>query len=113
MRNVYDFQQSSSAGLNAACVVAHKSTGDPEKCIFAQWTTKHIKTPTWPLQSEYDAWQTGNVMGGGNATTQVMLWEASCALGVVVTCMGSNMSNSLVDRRARGAFLIAHLLALV
>ena len=55
MRNVYDFQQSSSAGLNAACVAAHTATGDANKCIFAQWSSAHIKTPTFPLQSQYDA----------------------------------------------------------
>jgi len=60
MRNVYRFQESSAAGLNAACVAAHKS--DPEKCILAQWASEHIKTPIFPLQSEYDAWQTGNVL---------------------------------------------------
>eukprot|EP00928_Gymnodinium_smaydae_P004994 TRINITY_DN11718_c0_g2_i1.p1 TRINITY_DN11718_c0_g2~~TRINITY_DN11718_c0_g2_i1.p1 ORF type:complete len:415 (-),score=66.56 TRINITY_DN11718_c0_g2_i1:105-1349(-) len=62
MRNVYHFQQSSPAGLNAACVAAHPS--DPEKCIFAQWTSEHIRTPLFPLQSVYDAWQTGNVLEG-------------------------------------------------
>merc|ERR1712137_1099627 len=60
MRNVYKFQHSSPAGLNAACVASHKS--DPEKCILAQWASEHIKTPTFPLQSVYDAWQTGNVL---------------------------------------------------
>lgn len=69
MRNVFKFQQSSANGLNAACFSAHTSAGDPEKCIFAQWTSEHIKTPTFPLQSVYDSWQTGNVMGGGNNPT--------------------------------------------
>merc|ERR1712232_929699 len=68
MRNVYKFQESSAAGLNAACVMAHG--GNPENCIFAQWSSQHIKTPTFPLQSVYDSWQTGNVMGGGDAATQ-------------------------------------------
>lgn len=66
MRNVFKFQESSSNGLNAACVATHETTGDPEKCIFAQWASAHIKTPTFPLQSEYDSWQTGNVMGKGD-----------------------------------------------
>merc|ERR1712216_851935 len=39
MRNVYRFQESSAAGLNAACVAARKSTSDPEKCILAQWAS--------------------------------------------------------------------------
>jgi hypothetical protein len=49
-RNVYAFQQPSAAGLNAQCVAAHTASGDPEKCIFAQWTSQHIATPTFPLQ---------------------------------------------------------------
>ena len=74
MRNVYKFQQSSSAGLNAACVEAHKGDeGGSWKCIFAQWSAAHIKTPTFPMQSQYDSWQSGNVMGGfdpgGNVNT--------------------------------------------
>jgi hypothetical protein len=70
MRNVFHFQESSAAGLNAACFAAHAHTGDPEKCIFAQWSSAHIKTPTFPLQSIYDSWQTGNVMGRDKATVQ-------------------------------------------
>lgn len=70
MRNVFAFQESSAKGLNAACLAAHTATGDPEKCIFAQWTSEHIKTPTFPLQSVYDSWQTDNVMAGGGPATQ-------------------------------------------
>jgi hypothetical protein len=67
MQNVYKFQESSSEGLNAACVDAHKNEpGGAWKCIFAQWTSEHIKTPTFPMQSQYDAWQTGNVMGAAD-----------------------------------------------
>lgn len=69
MRNVYRFQESSSAGLNSDCVAAH--TTHPEKCILAQWASEHIKTPTFPLQSEYDAWQTGNVLEGNADVTTV------------------------------------------
>jgi len=70
MRNVYAFQQPSAAGLNAQCVAAHTASGDPEKCIFAQWTSQHIATPTFPLQSAYDSWQTNNVAGGADNTTE-------------------------------------------
>mmetsp|Transcript_50940 Transcript_50940/g.101299 ORF Transcript_50940/g.101299 Transcript_50940/m.101299 type:complete len:278 (-) Transcript_50940:174-1007(-) len=72
MQNVHAFQQSSAAGLNAACVAANPGE-ESWKCIFAQYTAQHIKTPTFPMQSQYDAWQTGNVMGkpdpGTDATT--------------------------------------------
>lgn len=74
MKNVYKFQQSSSAGLNAACVEAHKDDTDGAwKCIFAQWSAAHIKTPTFPMQSQYDSWQTDNVMGteGNINTTEI------------------------------------------
>jgi len=71
MRNVFNFQESSQAGLNAACVESHTTTKDPEKCIFAQWTSPFIKTPTFPLQSQYDSWQTANVMGNSDAATQM------------------------------------------
>jgi hypothetical protein len=37
MRNVFDFQQSSAAGLNAACVAAHTPTKDVNMCIFGRW----------------------------------------------------------------------------
>ena len=64
------FQESSSEGLNAACVDAHKGdAGGAWKCIFAQWSSAHIKTPTFPMQSQYDAWQTGNVMGAPDPGT--------------------------------------------
>eukprot|EP00931_Biecheleriopsis_adriatica_P120145 TRINITY_DN95279_c0_g1_i1.p1 TRINITY_DN95279_c0_g1~~TRINITY_DN95279_c0_g1_i1.p1 ORF type:complete len:414 (+),score=81.27 TRINITY_DN95279_c0_g1_i1:133-1374(+) len=75
MRNVHSFQESSTAGLNAACVAAH--TSDPEKCIFAQWTSEHIKTPTFPLQSVYDSWQTGNVVEGGAAAATINAFGAN------------------------------------
>jgi len=68
MRNVHKFQESSAEGLNKACIAAH--AGEEEKCIFAQWTSEHIKTPTFPLQSVYDSWQTGNVMGRSDDATQ-------------------------------------------
>jgi hypothetical protein len=70
MRNVYAFQESSAAGLNEKCVTAHMATGDPEKCIFAQWSAEHIETPTWPMQSAYDSWQSGNVIGGPNTVNE-------------------------------------------
>ena len=95
MRNVYMFQNSSSAGLNAACVTAHTATGDPEKCIFAQWTAAHIKTPTWPLQSEYDSWQTNNVMGSGDPPTQN-------AFGVNLTGL---VQTQLLSQPQHGVFL--------
>jgi len=95
MKNVYTFQESSAAGLNAACVEAHKATGDTYKCIFAQWSSAHIKTPTFPLQSQYDSWQTGNVMGGGDAPTQN-------AFGANLTAL---VKSQLLNQPQHGIFL--------
>lgn len=95
MRNVYDFQQSSATGLNADCVAAHQKTGDANKCILAQWSSQHIKTPTFPLQSQYDAWQTGNVMGGGDPATQNEFGKNCTALVV----------SNLLNQPQHGVFL--------
>jgi hypothetical protein len=87
MQNVYKFQESSSAGLNAACVDAHKSEpGGAWKCIFAQWSSEHIKTPTFPMQSQYDAWQTGNVMGAPDAVSEERTAESKHAPAVFKIC---------------------------
>ena len=50
---VFDWMNASS-GVNDACVAAETPTSN---CMFAEHTMKHIQTPTFPLQSEYDAWQ--------------------------------------------------------
>jgi len=42
--------------MNALC---EASEANPADCIYAQISSKYIKTPTFPLQAEYDAWQTG------------------------------------------------------
>jgi hypothetical protein len=97
---VYDFQESSSAGLNAACVAAHTATGDANKCIFAQWTSAHIKTPTFPLQSQYDAWQTGNVMGSPDAGVNVTTTQND--FGVNLTAL---VKTQLLAQPQHGIFL--------
>lgn len=50
---VFDFMNASS-GVNDACVAAEDP---PSNCMFAEHTMKYLETPTFPLQSEYDAWQ--------------------------------------------------------
>ena len=64
--------QNVSAGVNADCVAAH-GPDDSWKCMFAEHSSEHIKTPVFAMQSQYDAWQTGHVQGnGGDAKTQVL-----------------------------------------
>jgi O-palmitoleoyl-L-serine hydrolase len=50
---VFDYMNASS-GVNDACVAAEQPISN---CMFAEHTMKYIKTPTFPLQGEYDAWQ--------------------------------------------------------
>jgi len=44
-----------SAAMPATCVAAHAS--DPSACIFAEHVAPTLKTPTFALQSTYDAYQ--------------------------------------------------------
>lgn len=53
-------QQNSSSGVDASCIQNESPTSN---CMFAEHTMKHISTPIFPLQSEYDSWQTSNDLG--------------------------------------------------
>ena len=53
-RWVFTYMNSTS-GVNDACIAAN--AGSEWKCIFAEHTSPHIKTPIFPLQGEYDSWQ--------------------------------------------------------
>merc|ERR1712048_615472 len=65
--------QNATAGINQDCVAAHKAMDDVWKCMFAEHSSEHIRSPIFAMQSQYDSWQTGNVQGtGGNAKTQEM-----------------------------------------
>jgi len=52
-----------SSGVNQDCIRAHTPTMDTNMCIFAEYTSPHIKTPILPLQSEYDSWQVLYILG--------------------------------------------------
>jgi len=60
MRWVFE-AQACKGGVNKACVEANK--GKESNCMFAEHTAPHIKTPIFPLQSEYDSWQSANILG--------------------------------------------------
>jgi len=62
MRWVFEIMNATS-GVNKDCITAHMATQDTYKCYFAEHTSPHIKTPIFPLQSEYDSWQTANILG--------------------------------------------------
>jgi hypothetical protein len=56
-------QQNCTSGVNQDCIAAHQAGGDTYLCFFAEHTTPYIKTPIFPLQSRYDSWQVGNILG--------------------------------------------------
>lgn len=89
-------QMNSTSGVNDACIEAHARSGDTELCIFAEHTAPHIKTPTFPLQSEYDSWQTGHVLPVSTNAT-------------MVNQMGANMTArvhaNLLSQPQHGIFL--------
>lgn len=64
-------QFNATAGINPACIAAHNTGGpatdDPAYlCMFAEHSAAFTHTPMFPLQSEYDSWQTGHVLKHGN-----------------------------------------------
>ena len=68
-----------SAGVNQDCVKAH-ATGPPHDpdtpsylCMFAEHTSPFTHTPLFPLQSEYDSWQTGHVLYYPNTAKDVQV----------------------------------------
>merc|ERR1719277_2826044 len=63
--------QNASAGVNQDCIAAHK--GEEWKCMFAEHSAEHIRSPIFAMQSAYDSWQTAMLQGkGGDAKTQVL-----------------------------------------
>jgi len=51
----------STNGVNAACIAA-KTAADQWQCNFATETYKYIKSPIFPLDSNYDSWQTSCIL---------------------------------------------------
>jgi O-palmitoleoyl-L-serine hydrolase len=56
-----------AGGVNKRCIAAHTATQDTWKCFFAEHVSPYIQTPVFALQSEYDSWQTANVLGSTDA----------------------------------------------
>ena len=58
-----------NASVNQACTDAHVVAGaDPARCFFAEHTMPFVRTPVFLLQSVFDAWQTGNILGSSNGS---------------------------------------------
>lgn len=59
-------QMNATSGVHQGCIAGH-SAADQWKCMFAQHTAPFITTPMFPLQSEYDSWQTGQDLDSTDA----------------------------------------------
>ena len=57
--------QNVSGGVNAGCMTS-SAKGEEWKCFMAQYTLPHIQTPHYIVNSFYDAWQWGAVLGMPN-----------------------------------------------
>jgi len=60
-------QNNATMGVNQACIENYKPLNQAFKCIFAEHTAPFVKTPLFGLQSEYDSWQTANILGSTDA----------------------------------------------
>lgn len=61
MAYVFQFQNA-SGGVNANCIKA-TAPADQWQCMMAQYTYPHITTPFFIMNSGYDEWQMGNILG--------------------------------------------------
>ena len=95
MRNIADFQAVTAAGVNADCFAAHTATNDTEVCMLAQYSSQHIKTPTFPLQSQFDSWQ---YVGELSNPTDAEFNEYGRNLTTI-------LSSDLLAQKQHGAFL--------
>jgi len=62
-------QMNCTEGVNADCIAYYNSRKQAlANCYFAQHTAPFIRTPIFPLQSRFDAWQIPNILGSTNVT---------------------------------------------
>ena len=84
-----------NAVLPAACVAANAD--DTARCIFAEHVSATLKTPSFPLQGEYDSWQLGNdARVSTNNDTAVNEW------GSMLT---ARVNANLLNQPQHGIFL--------
>ena len=100
MQWVFTYMNSTS-GVNDACIAAN--AGSEWKCIFAEHTSPHIKTPIFPLQGEYDSWQM--CCDAGYETKDSKMNDAINAWGKKLT--GLVHTNLLGPNPKHGIFLYA------
>jgi hypothetical protein len=98
MQYVYGMQNS-SGGVNAACHAAMEPA-EAWKCIFANYSYAHTKTPTFVINSAIDAWQMGNVWKGDAACAKHDFENCTAA---EVADLNGYMANFLRDLSSAGS----------
>lgn len=63
LREVCELQKC-IGGINQNCVSSH-SKNEQWKCLFPQYSVKHVKSDLYIVNSLYDSWQIGNILGIG------------------------------------------------
>mmetsp|Transcript_58567 Transcript_58567/g.66786 ORF Transcript_58567/g.66786 Transcript_58567/m.66786 type:complete len:405 (+) Transcript_58567:57-1271(+) len=61
MKTLFDYTKGISH-LNSGCMEKFSSPDDAWKCIFPQYFVHEMETPVFPVQSQYDSWQLGNIL---------------------------------------------------
>jgi len=86
-------QNNATAGVNQRCIQMNPS--DKARCYFAEYTSPFIATQFLPLQSEYDSWQTGNILGSNDPS----------AINGFGTLLTSRFQTNVLGNKANGGFL--------
>jgi len=87
--------QNVSAGVDQDCIAGYPE-GEQWHCMFAEHTAPFIQTRIFPLQSEYDSWQIGNVLAVNNDVALVN------EMGANIT---SRLQANLLNKQQNGVFL--------
>jgi len=84
-----------SAGVNQDCIKGNP--GKEDNCYFAEHTGPFLKTPIFPLQSEYDAWQVPNILGAKSTD--------SALINTFGRLLTDRVTKSVLSNKANGIFL--------
>lgn len=60
-------EMNATSAVNSDCEAWAQAHGlDGHNCMFAEYSGNFTESPLFPLQSEYDSWQTGHVLASGD-----------------------------------------------
>lgn len=86
-------QMNATSGVHQGCIAGQKA-GETWKCIFAEHTAPFIKTPMFPLQAEYDSWQTGNDLGSKDPAV-INVWGANLTKIIYANAINTNPQHGM------------------